>query len=97
MSNSPIDAVDKSLLKEISDMDGTPTGAYNIRKNGKGVERQVTENINIVTKTDKPGIDIFVKENTKNEFVHIPVIILKVVLMMWFIMIFILVKMLKFI
>lgn len=75
MSNSPIDAVDKSLLKEISDMDGTPTGAYNIRKNGKGVERQVTENINIVTKTDKPGIDIFVKENTKNEFVHIPVII----------------------
>ena len=75
MSNSPIDAVDKSLLKEISDIDGTPTGAYNIRKNGKGVERQVTENINIVTKTDKPGIDIFVKENTKNEFVHIPVII----------------------
>lgn len=70
-----IDAVDKNLLKEISDIEETPKGAYNIRKNGKGIERQVTENINIVTKTDKSGIDIFVKENTQNEFVHIPVII----------------------
>ncbi len=49
--------------------------AYNIRKNGKGIERKVTENVNIVTKKDKPGIDIYVKENTKFEFVHIPVII----------------------
>ena len=56
-------------------MVGTPKGAYNIRKNGKGIERQVTENVNIVTKTDKSGIDIYVKENTKFEFIHIPVII----------------------
>ena len=67
--------VDKELLKEISDIDGEIKGAYNIRKNGKGIERKVTENVNIVTKQDKPGIDIFVKENTKFEFVHIPVII----------------------
>lgn len=67
--------VDKELLKEISDIDGEIQGAYNIRKNGKGIERKVTENVNIVTKQDKPGIDIFVKENTKFEFVHIPVII----------------------
>lgn len=70
-----MDNIDKELLKEISDIEGTPKGAYNIRKNGKGIERQITENINIVTKTDKQGIDIFVKENTKFEFVHIPVII----------------------
>ncbi len=70
-----MEELDKKLLKEISDMDGTPEGAYNIRKNGKGIERKVTENINIVTKTDKQGIDIYVKENTKFEFVHIPVII----------------------
>ena len=70
-----MDNVDKSLLKEISGMTGTPKGAYNIRKNGKGIERQVTENVNIVTKTDKSGIDIYVKENTKFEFIHIPVII----------------------
>ena len=67
--------VDKELLKEISDIDWEIKGAYNIRKNGKGIERKVTENVNIVTKQDKPGIDIFVKENTKFEFVHIPVII----------------------
>ena len=70
-----MEQIDKKLLKEISDIDGEIKGAYNIRKNGKGIERKVTENINIVTKTDKPGIDIYVKENTKFEFVHIPVII----------------------
>ncbi len=70
-----MDNVDLELLKEVADISGTPKGAYNIRKNGKGIERQITENINIVTKEDKSGIDIFVKENTKFEFVHIPVII----------------------
>lgn len=70
-----MDSIEKNLLKEIADIEKTPMGAYNIRENGKGVERNVTENINIVTKTDKPGIDIIVKENTKNESVHIPVII----------------------
>ena len=70
-----MEQVDKSLLKEISDIDGEIKGAYNIRKNGKSIERKVTDNVNIVTKEDKPGIDIFVKENTKFEFIHIPVII----------------------
>ncbi len=70
-----MDNIDKGLLKEIADLEDTPKGAYNIRKNGKGIERKVTENINIVTKSDVPGIDIYVKENTKFEFVHIPVII----------------------
>lgn len=70
-----MEQLDKKLLKEISNIDGKIDGAYNIRKNGKGIERNVTENINIVTKKDKPGIDIYVKENTKFEFVHIPVII----------------------
>ena len=67
--------IDKELLKEIADLEDTPKGAYNIRKNGQGIERKVTENVNIVTKTDVSGIDIYVKENTKFEFVHIPVII----------------------
>lgn len=70
-----INQVDKELLNEISNLENIPKGAYNIRKNGQGIERKVTENINIVTKKDKPGIDIYVKENTKFEFVHIPVII----------------------
>ena len=70
-----MDNLDKELLKEIADIEETPNGAYNIRKNGQGVERKITENINIVTKEDKSGIDVYVKEDTKNEFVHIPVII----------------------
>lgn len=68
--------VDIELLSQITDVnDGKFEGAYNIRKNGKGIERKITENINIVTKKDVSGIDIYVKENTKMEFVHIPVII----------------------
>lgn len=70
-----INSVDKNLLNEVSNLDNMGKGAYNIRKNGEGIERKVTENVNIVTKTDKPGIDIYVKENTKFEFIHIPVII----------------------
>ena len=63
------------LLKIIADMEGTPEGAFNIRANGVSASRNVTENIDIVTKTDKPGIDIIIKPNTKGETVHIPVII----------------------
>lgn len=63
------------LLKIIADMDGTPDGAYNIRSNGGLADRHVTENIDIKTKTDKPGIDIIIKPGTKGEKVHIPVII----------------------
>ncbi len=63
------------MLEAVADLHGVPQGAYNIRKNGKGVERQSTANINIEPKTDKPGIDIIVKPGTKNESVHIPVII----------------------
>ena len=66
--------VEKKLLEEIAG-ESDFKGAYNIRKNGKGVERQVTENINIVTKEDVSGIDIYVKEDAKHELVHIPVII----------------------
>ena len=66
--------IDKELLEVISDT-SEYKGAYNIRKNGEGIERQITDNVNIVTKQDVSGIDIFVKEDTKNEFIHIPVII----------------------
>lgn len=71
-----MDKIDSDLLHQITDLKAeTFEGAYNIRKNGKGIERKVTENVNIVTKKDVSGIDIYVKENTKLEFVHIPVII----------------------
>lgn len=63
------------LLKIIADMEGEPSGAFNIRANGSLANRKVTENIDIRTKQDKSGIDIIVKPNTKGEKVHIPVII----------------------
>ena len=69
-----MDNIDRELLKQVTGTD-TFEGAYNIRKDGQGVEKKVTENVNIVAKKDKAGIDIYVKEDTKNEFIHIPVII----------------------
>ena len=70
-----MDQIEKNLLKEIADIEKTPLGAYNLRANGKKAERKTTANIDIVSKPDKDGIDIIIKENTKNESVHIPVVI----------------------
>lgn len=71
-----MDNKDIELLQEITGIGNAEfTGAYNIRKDSKGIERKITENVNIVTKKDVSGIDIHVKENTKYEFIHIPVII----------------------
>lgn len=70
-----ISQIDKELLSEVSNLENMNKGAYNIRKNGQGIERRVTENVKIENKADKSGINIYVKENTKFEFIHIPVII----------------------
>ena len=70
-----LEKIDKELLQEVSNLDNIENGAFNIRKNGKGIERKVTDNVNIVTKKEVSGIDIYVKEDTKFEFIHIPVII----------------------
>ena len=70
-----MDAIEKKLLEEVADPHGIPEGAYNIRADGKLAGRNTTAHINIVTKEDKPGIDIYIAPGTKNESVHIPVII----------------------
>lgn len=71
-----MEKIDFSMLGKIADMTDIPSvGAYNIRKNGLGVERKSTETVEIVSKTDKPGIDIKIKPGAKAEKVHIPVII----------------------
>lgn len=67
--------IDSDLLLAVADLHQIPSGAYNIRKNGEGIDRKTTENINIIPKTDKSGIDILIKSGTINESVHIPVII----------------------
>lgn len=70
-----MDKIQRDLLSTVADIHSVPEGAYNIRANGKLDSRATTKNIDIVTKADKPGIDIIIKPGTKNESVHIPVII----------------------
>lgn len=70
-----MDKIEKDLLEAVSGLHEIPAGAYNIRANGVSVGRASSENIEIVSKTDKPGIDIIIKPGTKNESVHIPVIL----------------------
>lgn len=71
------DDIRMGLLEKIADIHNTPEGAYNIRENGESSGRQNTDEITIETKTDKAGINIFVKDGTKQKSVHIPVIITK--------------------
>lgn len=70
-----MDAIQKELLAQIADLHEVPQGAYNLRIDGKGSGRNTTENIDIVTKTDKDGIDIIIKPGTKHESLHIPVLL----------------------
>ena len=70
-----LDEIQKRLLREIADLHTVPSGAYNIRSNSKLEARNTTANIDIVSKTEKSGIDIYIKPGTKNESVHIPVVL----------------------
>jgi Fe-S cluster assembly scaffold protein SufB len=72
-----LDALDKMMLEKIAGLHEMPIGAYNIRKNGEGVQRNSTANIEIISKVDQPGIDVIVKPYTKGESVHIPVILMR--------------------
>ena len=69
-----LDEIQKRLLTEVADLHTVPEGAYNIRSNSKAVARQSSANIEIVPKDDKDGIDIKIKPGTRNESVHIPVV-----------------------
>ena len=70
-----MDAIQKHLLEQVAGLHEVPEGAYNIRANGQKAGRNTTANIDIVTKTDKDGIDIIIKPGTKHESVHIPVVL----------------------
>ena len=71
-----MEQMEKNLLKTVADISGfMPGSAFSLRKNGAGVERHSTEHVKILAKTDKPGIDIIVDDNTVGESIHIPVIL----------------------
>ena len=69
--------VDEALLTEVLGDNLEKADAINIRKNGESIKRSVSPYIDIVSKKDKSGIDIFVKDDVKFGIVHIPVIITK--------------------
>ncbi len=70
-----IDEIQKRILEEVADLHTVPEGAYNIRANSKMAARNTTANIDIISKDDGSGIDIKIKPGTKNESVHIPVVL----------------------
>lgn len=70
-----MDEIQKTLLEQVADLHEVPQGAYNLRVNGRSEGRNTTENIDIVTKEDKQGIDIYIKPGTKKESLHIPVLL----------------------
>ena len=70
-----MDAIQMQLIREIADLHDVPEGAYNFRANGESVGRNTTANIDIKSKTEGSGIDIRIKDGTKNESVHIPVVL----------------------
>lgn len=70
-----MDNIQKHLLEQVASLHEVPQGAYSLRINGALHGKNSSENIQIVKKEDKPGIDIYVKPGTKNESVHIPVLL----------------------
>jgi len=70
-----LDAIDKELLTAVADLEGLPKGAFNIRKNGRLLKREVSANIDIESHADGQGITVTIKPGTVNESVHIPVIL----------------------
>ncbi|MBR5647882.1 SufD family Fe-S cluster assembly protein [Candidatus Saccharibacteria bacterium] len=72
-----LDEIEKQVLKTVAGIDGIPEGAYNFRVNGKSISRSSSENIDVKIRPDKKGLEIFISGKTRNEAVHIPVIISK--------------------
>jgi len=70
-----MDKIQQKLLEEVAGLHEVPQGAYSLRINGSLHGKNSSENIEIVSKSDKPGIDIYVKAGTKNESLHIPVLL----------------------
>lgn len=73
--NQGLDAIQVEMLKQVADLHSMPEGAYSLRINGQLHGKNSSEHISIVKKEDAPGIDIFIAPGTKNESVHIPVLL----------------------
>lgn len=73
-----MDKTVRNVLDQIADTHEFPAdSAVNIRIDGQKAERRNTKNIEIVTKTDKDGIDVHIAPGTRHGSVHIPVVLTK--------------------
>ncbi|MCP1111210.1 SufB/SufD family protein [Ohessyouella blattaphilus] len=70
MKNTTVD----KILDIVSGIKELPKGAFNIRVNGKSVKRSSSENVEIIPRPAGDGMDIHIAPGTKNEMVHIPVV-----------------------
>ena len=70
-----MDEVQKRLLEEVADLHDVPLGAYNLRANGKSVGRNSTDEIIVESREDGQGLVIKIKDGTKKQSVHIPVVL----------------------
>ena len=70
-----LDSIKKGLLEQVAGIHEIPAGAFSLRVDGKTFATGNSENIEIVPKQDKPGIDIYIRPGTKKESLHIPVIL----------------------
>lgn len=67
----------EEMLKLIDANDYQKSDAYNIRSDGKTIDRKISPYINIESKDDKNGINVYIKDETKFGIIHIPVILTK--------------------
>lgn len=72
-----LNKITEDILKEITDWNGIFDGAYSLRENGECVSFRNSNNIRIVKKEDKPGIDIYISNEAKGETVYIPACVTK--------------------
>lgn len=70
-----IDETTQNVLSKIDSEGFKQEGAYNLRYNGTALCHGDSENIKIVKKTDKNGIDVHILATAQNEYVHIPVVV----------------------
>ena len=69
-----MDEIKKRLLLEVADLHDIPEGAYNIRADGQSAGRRSSAHITITPKPNGSGLEIDIQPGTKNESVHIPVV-----------------------
>lgn len=73
---SKLTATEKNVLQMVADIEDVSTdGAYNVRVNGESVGRQSTKNIIVSPNEAGNGLVVHIAPETKNEVIHIPVVI----------------------